>query len=79
MNPIPKGSGKDPFVPLNYRGILLLSCVSKTYTSLLNERIVKYCDINDILVDDQNGFRKGRSCGGTVQTITSYVDKGIFP
>ena len=32
--PIPKGAGKDPCVPLNYRGITLLSCVSKTYTSI---------------------------------------------
>ena len=29
IKPIPKGSAKDPYVPLNYRGISLLSCVSK--------------------------------------------------
>ena len=32
--PIPKEAGKDPCVPLNYRGITLLSCVCKTYTSI---------------------------------------------
>ena len=71
VNPIPKGSGKDPYVPLNYRGISLLSCLSKTYTSLINERITKYCEINDILVDEQNGFRKGRSCSDHLFSLTS--------
>jgi hypothetical protein len=30
VNPIPKGSGKDPYIPINYRGISLVSCISKT-------------------------------------------------
>ena len=29
INPIPKGAGKDPYIPLNYRGISLLSCIGK--------------------------------------------------
>ena len=33
INPIPKGSGKDPYVPLNYRGISLLSSIGKIYQS----------------------------------------------
>ena len=77
VNPIPKGSGKDPYVPLNYRGISLLSCLSKTYTSLINERINKYCEINDILVDEQNGFRKGRSCSDHLFTLTSIIRNRI--
>ena len=73
VKPIPKGSGKDPLVPINYRGISLLSCVAKTYTSLLNQRIVKYCDGNNIIVDEHNGFRKGRSCSDHLFTITSII------
>ncbi len=73
INPIPKGAGKDPFVPLNYRGISLLSCMSKTFTSLLNERIVKYCDDLGILADEQNGFRKGRSCVDHLFSLTSII------
>ena len=46
--PIPKCAIKDPFVPLNYRGISLFSCVSKTYSSILNNRIVKYCNLMGI-------------------------------
>ena len=46
-----------------------MSCAAKTYTSLLNQRIVKYCDGNNIIVDEQNGFRKGRSCSDHLFTI----------
>ena len=56
IKPIPKGCDKDPHVPMNYRGISLLSCISKVYTALLNERLVNFCNANDILVDEQNGF-----------------------
>ena len=44
--PIPKSSSKDPCVPLNYRGISLLSCFYKLYTSLLNYRLSRYCENN---------------------------------
>ena len=54
--PIPKGADKDPCVPLNYRGITLLSCVYKVYSSVLNNRLVKYFDLVDAFVDEQNGF-----------------------
>ena len=60
--PIPKNSENDPRIPLNYRGLSLLSCVSKIFTSLLNNRITKFLNVNEILVDEQNGFRKSRSC-----------------
>ena len=34
--PVPKGKDKDPNVPLNFRGISLISCVSKVYNGILN-------------------------------------------
>ncbi len=40
INPIPKGSNKDLFVQLNYRGIRLLSCVGKVFSGIINKRIV---------------------------------------
>ncbi len=73
VNPILKGSGKDPYVPINYRGISLLSCVSKCYTSIMNERLVKFCDGNNILVDEQNGFRKNCSCNDHLFSLASII------
>ena len=40
-------------------------------------RINKYCEINDILVDEQNGFRKGRSCSDHLFTLTSIIRNHI--
>ena len=62
IKPIPKGSDKDPLVPLNYRGISLLSTVSKVYSCLINNRIVNFCNSENIFAEEQNGFRKKRSC-----------------
>ena len=71
--PIPKSASKDPFVPLNYRGISLLSCLYKVFTSLINTRITAHCEINQLLVDEQNGFRSGRSCQDHIYTLTSII------
>ena len=84
IKPIPKGSNKDPHVPLNYRGISLLSCVSKLLSSTVNTRICRYFDRLDILVDEQNGFRKKRSCEEHLFTLTNIIrnrlhnDRSVF-
>lgn len=74
IKPIPKSPSKDPFIPLNYRGISLLSCVSKVFSSIVNKRIVSYYESADLLVDEQNGFRKGRSCQEHLYVLTSVVN-----
>ena len=73
ISPIPKSSTKDPCVPLNYRGISLLSCLYKMYTSLLNSRLTDYIESNDLLVDEQNGFRSKRSCQDHIYSLSSVI------
>ena len=51
----------DARVPDNYRGITLLSVVGKIYTTVLNARINRWCEDKNILVEEQAGFRVGRS------------------
>ena len=60
--PILKSRDKNKYVPLNYRGISLLSIFSKVYSSVLNTQLSKYLEAVGILNKEQNGFRKGRSC-----------------
>jgi hypothetical protein len=51
----------DKLDPNNFKPIMILSCVSKLFTAILNERLNKFS--NDILILSKNktGFRKGYS------------------
>ena len=73
ITPVPKVKDKDPNVPLNYRVISLISCVSKIYSEILNKRIVSYLDENNCILEEQNGFRPGRSCEEHVFILHSIV------
>ena len=56
IKPISKGEGKDPRDPLSYRGITLISIPCKIYSDILNIRLSKWIEANDILTDEQNGL-----------------------
>ena len=43
----------------NYRGITLLSHISKLFTSLVNNRLLNWSKTNDIISDAQFGFKPG--------------------
>jgi len=76
--PIPKGSDKNPYLPLSYRGISLLPCISKVYTGILNYRLINYLEELDLLADEQNGFRPNRSCEDHVFVLTSIIQKRLW-
>ena len=71
--PILKDCTTDKRIQMNYRGISLLSCVSKLYSSFMNKRITKYLEQNNILADEQNGLRSNRSCEDHVFTLNSIL------
>ncbi len=77
INPIPKNKTNDPRVPLNYRGISLLSCIYKIYSAILNNRLTKHLDDNSLIHDEQNGFREGRSCVDHIFTLSSIIRNKI--
>jgi len=53
-----KGSIDDPD---NYRGITLLSCIGKLFTALINQRLSVFLEANNLLGEEQAGFREGYS------------------
>ncbi|XP_053387278.1 uncharacterized protein LOC128551032 [Mercenaria mercenaria] len=71
--PIHKDPASDPRVPMNYRGVSLLSCASKLYSAFMNKRLTHYLENSELLADEQNGFRKNRSCEEHVFTLSSIV------
>ena len=59
----------------NYRGITLVSCLSKLFTTVLNKRIENFCSDNNSISDAQFGFRKRRSTVDPFFILHSLVQK----
>ena len=72
INPIYKNDG-DPRNPLAYRPITLISIPCKVYAQILNARLEKWLETNDILCDEQNGFRKERNCLDHIYLLHSIL------
>jgi len=49
---------------------MLLSCIGKMYSGLLNNQLRYFLEVNEVLSEEQNGFRKGRS---TTEHIFSLI------
>ena len=63
--------------PLNYRGISLLSNIGKCFSSFINNRIVRYCNMLDLIHDEQNGFRARRSCTDHIFVLNSIIKNNL--
>ena len=57
---IPIHKKGDVNEPGNYRGITLLSCVGKLFTSIINNRLTEWAEENNVFFQNQFGFRKQR-------------------
>jgi hypothetical protein len=77
INPIPKANMADPRDPLCYRGIVLACVYYKLYCNNLNEMLAQWVDDNNLLADEQNGFRKGRSTIYQLSTLTNKDNNKI--
>ena len=67
-----KGDVNDPG---NYRGISLLSILSKVYTHIINSRLPLWVESNFVLTDAQAGFRKGRSTVDHIFTLYAAIER----
>lgn len=74
IQPIPKSSTSDTKDPLSYRGITLTPVLYKMYCTILNKRLVSWDSQNNIISDNQNGFRKGRSTIDQISTLTNIIE-----
>lgn len=73
-----KGNKKDPS---NYRPVSLTSTVCKVCESLIRDQLMNFLYCNNLLSDNQYGFRAGRSCSiQLLEILDSWSeshDKGI--
>ena len=73
VNPIVKPNSTDLRRPLTYRGITLISVPCKVYCDILNRRLSSWIEDSGIMADEQNGFRKNRSCQDHIYTLHSIL------
>ena len=77
IKPIPKANKKST-LPSEYRGISLQSFVAKTYCRIMNNRLKDFLEINNILSDEQNGFRPDRYCQDHIFSLTSIIENRML-
>ena len=73
IRPLYKGKGNVKDVD-NYRGITLLSCYGKLFTSILNDRLYSFLDDNGLLGYEQGGYRKGHSTTQHIFSLHSLIN-----
>ena len=73
INPIYKQKGEKSD-PNNYRGISIISCLGKLFTALINERLTKFADLNEIIGEEQAGFRAGYSTQDHIFTLHAIIE-----
>ena len=74
---IPLHKKNDPDDINNYRGITLVSCLSKIFTGILNRRLSYICEENEILSDAQFGFRPKRSTTDASFVLLSHIQRAL--
>jgi hypothetical protein len=65
-----KGDTKDPS---SYRLITLVSCLSKTFTYVLNDRLCELSDEVGLISESQTGFRKGYSTLDNIFSLHALI------
>jgi hypothetical protein len=73
IKPIFKNKG-NRLLPENYRPITLLCCISKLFTTILNNRLNKFIEENNILNEAQTAFRQGYSTSDHLFNIHSLIE-----
>lgn len=66
--------GGDVYDCGDYRGISLLSVVYKLLSAIVTSRVTHFCEIENVLADEQGGFRAGRGCADQVFGLYSIVE-----
>ena len=73
--PIRKKGNAD--LPDNYRGVSLLSIISKYYTSILNKQLYAWLEDNNKVAEEQAGFRKKYSTVDHIFVLNAIVQKHL--
>ena len=70
---IPIHKKGDRYNPDNYSGINLLNTGYKIYSKIIAKRLTAIAEV--LLLEEQNGFRKGRSCMDCIFSPSQIIEK----
>ena len=63
--------------PDNYRGITITSIFSKVFLHIVQDRIDQWLNTNDVIVEEQAGFRKGYSTIDNIFVLNCLVNRHL--
>ncbi len=55
----------------------MLCIICKIYTAVLNERLSRWCEDNEIIAEEQGGFRPGRGCVDQLYVLVNVLSNRI--
>lgn len=64
------GAREDPG---NYRGIVLMNCITKVYTEILRKRLENWVENARLIPESQMGFRRNRGCVDAFYVLLSAI------
>ena len=64
----------DNFSPENYRGITICSNLAKLYSSILNDRLVKFIENNNLRTKEQIGFKQKARPADHMFVLKTLID-----
>lgn len=75
VSPIYKSGDRDRIQ--NYRPISILPSISKLLEKALNTRLINFLENQNLLSQNQFGFRKGKSTDDAVLELTNYISSNL--
>ena len=72
---VPIFKNGDPLLLSNYRGITILSAVSKVFNTILHSRIDKFIKEHNLVDHNQIGFQKGSRTSDHMFVLKTLIDK----
>ena len=74
---VPLYKGKEHFLEMNYRPILLLTTISKVLEKIVYQRIYSFLSNTGQLYDNQYGLRESHSCEHAIGQVINGIVKGL--
>ncbi|GBL81045.1 hypothetical protein AVEN_83122-1 [Araneus ventricosus] len=68
--------GKNPKIVSSYRPIALLPTIGKVLEKLITQRLVFYLETNNLINNNQFGFREGRSIDAALKNLIEKIHEG---